>query len=177
MTWADEQQVDESELIRLVISGRGDAWARLETKLLGLIDVIVDRVEGSASSTTATETTREVVKDISRIATEWARAKVERPTLENEKLRAEIASEFAEAKRRLAETLRIEAETRKIDAEARNIELVAWLDNLERLLRIAKLMAHATFARIGPDGHLLIGPRPEQLGDPQGNSHAIEYDR
>ncbi len=175
MTWADEQQVDESELIRFVISGRGDAWAHLEAKLLGLIDTIVSRVQENPSHSTVAKTTGEVVEDISRIATEWARAKLERPTLENQRLRAEIACEFAEAKRRLAETLRIEAETRKIDAEAKNIELVALLDNLERLLRITQLMAHATFARIGPDGHLLIGPRPEQVGGPEGDSRAIEY--
>ena len=100
-----------------------------------------------------------MLKDITSIAASWAQAKVEKPSFENEKLRAEIASEFAEAKRRYAEASKLEAETQKINAENIGIQL----DNLERLMKFAEIMGRVGFSRIGNDAHLLIDSDPDTI--------------
>ena len=170
MTWADQDNRDERELLRVAITGKGEEWGRLQEKIYSIVDVIAQRIQDHTSADAAkVEGSAEALKDLSTLAANWARAKIERPSLENEKLKAEIASEFAEAKKRWAEAIKIEAETRQIDSSTNNQELVASLDNLERLLRIAKMMSHVTFARVDGDGHLLIGPTPSQLGEANGD--------
>ena len=170
MTWADQDDREERELIRFSVSGKGPEWGRLQEKIFSIVDVIAERIQQSSSiDQESVDASAEAFKDLSAIATNWARAKIERPSLENEKLKAEIASEFAEAKKRWAEALKLEAETRQIESSTNNQLLVAALDNLERLMRIAKQMSHITFERLDGDGHLLIGPTPEQLGEPKGD--------
>jgi hypothetical protein len=171
MTWADDDNREQRDLVRFAISGKGLEWARLQNKLFAIIDVIAKRVETSCSIDPGKiDGSAEALKDLSAIAANWARAKIEKPSLENEKLKAEIASEFAEAKRRWAEALKLEAETRKIEVETNNQGLIAALDNLERLLRIAKAMSHVTFQNVDGDGHLLIGPSPDQVGEADGDT-------
>lgn len=168
--WADHEYGSEhgpKELVRFAVTGRGEEWGRLQERIFVIVDSIVARVQASTDIAPDTaNASAEIMKDLSAIAAKWARAKVERPSLENEKLRAEIASEFAEAKRRHAEALKAEAEARKIDMETKTASLVGMLDLLERLLKLTGSMAHITFQQVGQDGHLLIGPRPEQLGPP-----------
>ena len=65
--------------------------------------------------------------------------------------------------------MKAEAEAQKINVELKTDQLIGALDNLERLVRLASVMAHVTFEQHGNDGHLLIGPRPEQLGLPAGD--------
>lgn len=178
MKWADEQhQVEQGEkqLMRFAVTGRGDEWGRLQEKIFSIIDSVAERIrESTEVEDEVIEDATDALKDLSSLATKWAKAKVERPSLENEKLRAEIASEFAEAKKRYAAALKLEAETRQIDDATRNARIIADLDNLERLMKLADRIAHVTFAKVGKDGHLLIGPTPEQVGPPDGDAALIE---
>ena len=167
MTWANDEQREEYELLRFAITGKGEEWARLQQRIFDIVDVIAQRIQDATDANPNTvQESADTMKDLTTLAASWARAKIERPSLENDKLKAEIASEFAEAKKRWAEAMKLEAETRQIDVEVCNQQLVSALDNLERLLKIAKLMSNITFKRIGNDGHLLIGPKAEQLGQP-----------
>ena len=70
--------------------------------------------------------------------------------------------------------MKLEAETRKIEATPRNEKFVADLDNLERLMKLAGMMAHITFQQIGNDGHLLIGPASDQVGEPDGDANVLQ---
>lgn len=178
MTWADQEHRDEHELIRFAVTGRGEEWNRLQEKIFGIVDVIAQRIQDATLSNSNTvEASAEAMKDLTTLAANWAQAKIERPSLENDKLRAEIVSEFAEAKKKWAEAMKLEAETRQINADTRSQDLVSALDNLERLLRIAKVMSHVTFERSGNDGHLLIGPKVDHLGQPAGDNPLIEDPR
>ena len=167
---SQREQVDrrESELVRLALTGEGEAWERLQAKVFSIIETIATRIqESTPASEGVTSSTTDVAKDILRIAGDWAKAKVERPSLENSKLRAEIASEFAEAKRRLAEARKAEAEAAKLEQELHGNRLNQDIENLERLLTLAGLMAHVQFARIGPDAHLLLSAG--EIGEPNGD--------
>ena len=177
-TWADDEHREEHELVRFAITGKGEEWPRLQQRIFGIVDVIAQRIQNSTDAAPNTvEASAETMKDLTALAANWARARIERPSLENEKLKAEIATEFAEAKKRWAEAMKLEAETRQIDIDARNQELVSALDNLERLLNIAKVMSHMTFERVGNDAHLLIGPRAQQLGQPDGGAPLLGEER
>jgi len=165
--YADETSKDQITLIRFCITGSDEAWKRLQGRIYGLINVIADRIEGEGNAESAhVESVREATQDVVRIAAEWVRAKVEKPTLENNQIRAEIAAKFAEAKRTLAEEGKLLAETRAIELENENKQLVWKLDNLERLLRLLSVVAHVTYAEEGNNGHLVIGPAPRQIGGP-----------
>lgn len=178
MKWADQEhegQKGKKKLLRFYVTGRGDEWSRLQEKIYSIIDSITERIQVSTDvNDVVAEHTADTLKDLSSLAAKWAQAKIERPSLENEKLKAEIASEFAEAKRRHAESLKLEAETRQIDDATRNARIVADLDNLERLMKLASTVAHVSFAKVGKDGHLLIGPTTEQIGIPDGDSALID---
>ena len=175
MTWADEDKRDKRDLLRFAIAGKGEEWVRLQGRIYAIVDVIARgfRTIPLVKTAPRSKGSAEALKDLTSLAANWARAKIERPSLENEKLRAEIASEFAEAKRRWAEAIKIEAETRQIESGTNNQELVASLDDLERLLRIAGVMSHVTFTRVEGDAHLLIGPMPDQVGEPNGDMAAL----
>lgn len=174
MTYANEEKRDERELIRFAIAGQSEAWIRLQDKIFGIIDTIADRIqEISGANPEMVESSASAMKDLSSLATDWAKAKIERPSLENSKLRAEIAKEFAEAKKNWAEAKKAEAETRKIISETQTQGLLAAMDNIEKLLRLQSLMSNITFDRQGNDGHLLIGPSPEQLGLPDGDTEPL----
>jgi len=174
MTWANKEHRDERELIRFAIAGQSEAWLRLQDKIYGIIDTIADRIQkASDANPEVVESSASIMKDLTSLAGDWVKAKIERPTLENAKLRAEIASEFAEAKKRWAEASKAEAEARKIMSETQTQELLAAMDNLERLLRLQSLMSNMTFSLQGKDGHLLIGPRPDQLGLPTGDADSL----
>jgi len=174
MTYANEEHRDERELIRFAIAGQNEAWLRLNEKIYNVIDSIVDRVQKVVDvNPEAAKASASIMKDLTSIAGDWVKAKVERPSLENTKLRAEIASEYAEAKKRWAEALKAEAEAKKIISETQTQEVLAAMDNLERLLRLQSLMSNMTFTVQGKDGHLLIGPRPDQLGLPAGDTDSL----
>lgn len=144
-----------SEMITVEVAGSTEEWKRLQETVFGVIDTIAKRVgDLSGASLPGNEGSNptELLQDITKIATDWARAKVEKPTLENAKLRAEIASEYAEAKRRWAEASKAEAEAERIQAEG----IAVQLDNLERLLKFSEILGRVRFSRIGNDAHLVI---------------------
>jgi len=108
---------DSPDLISITVTGSAREWERLQERVFSIIDSIAKRVDditGISLTSDDDPSPTEVLKDITRIAADWTRAKVEKPTLENAKLRAQIASEFAEAKKRWAEASKAEAEAQEI---------------------------------------------------------------
>lgn len=181
--WADKEYGPDSGpklLHRFAITGDGPEWGHLQHKIFALIDNIVDRlddVDGLDHNTL--QEAGDVMKDLTSLAAKWARAKVERSSLENDKIRSAIALDFAEATKRYAEARRSNAGTIRDYAEAdklRSEALVAKMDALERMLNIVNMIAHSQFRMVGNDGHLLIGPRPQQLGEPDGDPASIASD-
>lgn len=160
---------DATELIQLKITG-GDAWARIQDRIFSAVEVLVDRVTRASEDEHKSEAVAEAVEDVLEIGLKWARAKVERPILENEKIRAEITLDFVEAKKRWAEALKIDSERRQIEAEIGRKQVTWALDNLERLLKIIGTLQQLNAARIGKDLHLFITPALSEIGEPMGDS-------
>lgn len=167
---SSQEQPDVQKLIRLGVVGGAEEWTRLQGKLFAALEGVVQKVQEWGDRTPGEgedDPYAEAVRDIAALAANWARAKVEKPSLENAKLRAEIVSEFAEAKRRLAETEKLRSETRQA-------EMTLALDNLERLLKFAEIVGRLQIARVGPDVHLVVGPDPKALGQPSGDATVTE---
>ena len=78
MTWADQDNRDERELIRVAITGKGEEWGRLQEKIYSIVDVIAQRIQDHTSANPAkVEGSAEALKDLSTLAANWARAKIE----------------------------------------------------------------------------------------------------
>lgn len=171
MSWRGSEEPQERDLIRFAITGKNaELWERLQGRIFEVVDAIVTRIADTADlDAPETDAVVEVAQDLAKLATDWARAKLERPSLENQKLQAEIAVQFAEAKKTLAEARKLDAETRQIDANTQNQVLDGLLTKLEKLMR---MMGSITISRVGGDTHILAGPTPAELGDPQGTATA-----
>jgi hypothetical protein len=123
----------QEKLLSVPITGHEEQWARVQERILSIVDSVAKRIDNMTGSSNSNETdssTTVLLKDIIKIAAEWLRAKIEKITLENVKLTTEISSEVAEEKRRIAEVARLEAEAQKIQADALRIEF----EILEQLL-------------------------------------------
>jgi hypothetical protein len=117
---------ETENLVTLHISGQNsEEWQRVGARLVTLIEKISDRiVEASGVEKDPSSTT---VEDITSIATRWAQAKVEKPSLENDVLKANIMKALAEARK-------IDHESAKIATENRNSEILGMIDAMDRLV-------------------------------------------
>jgi hypothetical protein len=123
-----------SEPIRIELTGKnGESWNRVFETLTG---IVTNAVTAIAPTDTPTQMAAEqFVADIGEISKNWLKAKVERPSLENEKLFAEIVGLFEEAKLKKSQRERqeIENESMKLDLMAKRltmaIKLLGFLQN------------------------------------------------
>lgn len=169
---------EPNELISIPVAGLpAQEWARLQQKIFGLIDTLTEKVQ---DLTDLNQTGANTVAT----AAKWAEAKIEKPSLENEKLRAEITFKYAEAKTKLAEEQKIYEETFGLKIDNRMKQLTGMLDTLERTLEFMNKVngAAITFAQIGQDGHLLIGPQASGLrlpppSDPESETEDPEKEK
>lgn len=155
----------EQELIRLAITGKGDDWNKIRGTLFSVIDRIAKRVEESAAvDPESVRTGEEFTKSVASIFARWSEAKIERPSLENDKIRGEIIRDYEEA-------LKTREERLEIEDRRHNDKLVRQLDLLERLMKLAGFdnLAQISFEQHGQDAHLLIGPSTNEVGDPSGD--------
>jgi len=157
----------DKELIRFSISGKNpEQWKRLSQSLYKLIDVIADKLsKESEINGEHAYSNSDMAKDIASIASEWAKAKIERPSIENDNIKAETALKFAQAKKHLTEIRKIEEEIIGQRIENRNRELNFLLEKFERLMKMIQIIegAHVEFVRSDNDACLLIGPKPDEL--------------
>ena len=64
-----------------------------------------------------TQETEESIKDVVEITKSFVQAKLQRPSLENQKILAEIAETYAVAEEKLASTAKIRAETKSVELD------------------------------------------------------------
>jgi hypothetical protein len=108
-------------------------WSNLKSKLTETLFELLNKQINANSGATVND-------EIKRIATsviEFANAKLEKPSIENQKLLAEIEQILANKAKELAET-------RKINAEAEKIELDNTIQKLKIALGLAKMLANST---------------------------------
>ncbi len=162
-----EEQNDkrETNILKLSASGFSDeTWNRLNDSFLNIIENFSNKLENSTSIDKDTlDTTSSIVKDISTIATQWAKAKIEKPTLENEKIKAEIAEKFAQTKKVLKETEKTDEEIKSLRIENRHKELSYHLEELEKVFDLMQKFKQAKLLFSKDDGKasLFIGGKPE----------------
>ena len=94
-------------------------------KVYSIVDFLENKIVNFTKNSESfdSQSIKELVKDIAKIVSYWIKAKAEKTSTENAKLRAETELKFAEAKKCLAEADKAEAEARKIQAEGIGIEI------------------------------------------------------
>ena len=116
-----------------VEGGDKKLWAKLKSKLVNLITELLEtKINDKTGGTTEEELKRATTNLI-----EYANAKLEKPSIENQKLLVEIESV-------LATKAKTQAETRKINAEAEKIEIENIAGKLKLALGLAKALGHST---------------------------------
>lgn len=119
-----------------------NTWKNLSNKLFEAIDSLCSQISDNPI-------TKEYAKDIAQIGLSFFKAKAQKPTLENEKLVAEIAVKYAEAKKLLMETEKIELE--KMEVAIRNME------NIIRVISLVKDLDTTFLLDEKGNGNLVIG--------------------
>jgi len=125
---------EKRTFVKVDLVGNDDfTWSKLKSKLTQTLFELLDTKINTNSGATVSD-------EIQRITTnviEFANAKLERPSIENQKLLAEIEQILANKAKKLAET-------RKINAEAEKIELDNIAQKLKIALGLAKVLANST---------------------------------
>jgi hypothetical protein len=154
-----------SDYIRIDLAGRnGEAWDQV---FQTLTDVIVAGVTRISPSEEVTERSAIFTAHIAALSKKWLQAKVERPSLENEKLVAEIAGLFEDGKLKRAqvEKLEIENESARLDLLEKRVMMAV------RLLGF--LNNHITRE---PDGNLVLILTNDNLATMRRDLKAITQD-
>jgi hypothetical protein len=87
-----------TDLIRLELTGRtAAAWDAVFDRLTESVNRAVDALSGDAETADGGKES-ELVSALAEITKGWAKAKLERPSLENERIIAEIAEAYERAK-------------------------------------------------------------------------------
>ena len=138
---AEEEAFEKKQYVKIEVEGHDKPrWAELRSKLVNVILEILDlKINCKTGGTVEDE-----FKRISSNVIEYANAKLEKPSIENQKLLAEIEQILANKGKEMAEA-------RKLNAEAEKIEL----DNIVFKLRIV-LGAAKVLANSSEDPELLI---------------------
>src|ERR1041385_4260200 len=110
---ASPSMSEERRVVKLTLTGQDpEAFARLFSQLARKIQSTIETVSG----TPASEGTKQTLDDVTSIAHTFLHAKLERPSLENQRILAEIAEGFAAAEAHAQQA-------RKTAAEADRLEL------------------------------------------------------
>jgi len=137
----------ETNMLKLSVSGIPiDRWSRIQETFFGIIDKLEKKLEDNeVLDRSSIDSTSSMLKDITAIATQWAKSKVEKPSLENEKIKAEIAQKFAETKKTLNEAEKTREETKSIQIDNKQKELTFYIDSLERIFVLMEKFNDAQF--------------------------------
>lgn len=123
--------MNESELIRFELTGKdAELFKSLFSKLTKAMESVVQSLAKEEISDEKKNTIEEVVK----ITQSYVQAKVQKPSIENEKLIAQITSEYATAQEKLANA-------RRTHAEAESIEVENELRKLRAVIEAATLLS------------------------------------
>jgi hypothetical protein len=127
---------EEKEIINLDIGGnKTDIFNRLFSKLTLVIE---ESISSLSSKKSISKDAKETVDDVLTIAQNYLEAKIQKPSIENQKILAEIRVQFATAdeKSANAQKLRLEAESIAIDNEMKKLEAATRMITLLKKLKI-----------------------------------------
>ena len=137
---------DQSELVAIELAGKNpEAFDRLFGKLTETIERSIETLSGRDTSPGVSS----AIQDVASIAKSFAKAKLEKPSIENQHLIAQISSEYAAAEERLANA-------RKLHAEADSVEIDNVLKRLNTAIRMANLLGKVKSLTAEGGSHLMI---------------------
>lgn len=153
----DGNQTRQDEVMRIELTGLNEAiWDRSFAKLSEVLENLVSRISESTGLSEETQSkSAQASLDLANIAATWAKAKIERPSLENQKLLMEISFKYAEQKRLVAETQKLEEETRGLRIENDYKEINKILETFERFIALKNL--GVSLSKSNGELHLTIG--------------------
>lgn len=155
------------EIARYEMIGDDDAWKRLSSRFLNLIESILGAVRAPFALV-------ESAGDVLGIFTKWAKSKVDRASLETEKLRAETITEYAKGVQTWVSAKKEARELGLDEQKTADAELLAAQKEIEKFVKLVQGRGGMiSFTTDGPDGHLHIG-NPKQLGEPAGDAENEE---
>jgi hypothetical protein len=131
----EQEENDETKgFIKVDVEG-GDKtmWLKLKLKLTTLITNLLETKINEKSDLS----TDEEIKRATANLIEFANAKLEKPSIENQKLLVEI--DLA-----LVSKAKCHAETRKLNAEAEKLEIENITNKLKLAIGLAKVLGHST---------------------------------
>ncbi|OEK06715.1 hypothetical protein [Roseivirga misakiensis] len=141
---------EKKEFIQFDITGKNEAlWHSLSKRLETIVQDIVAKVSNNSASPAIT-------KEILALGVDFVKAKAQKPTLENEKLKAEITERYSQVHKNMAET-----ELHTEEALSKKI------DNLEKMIRLMFLLKGGPthFLQDNNEANLLFGVDLNQLTD------------
>lgn len=116
--------------VEISVKGKSDLlWEKLRPKLHEAVNKFLDTVVDSSRKTTI----RDEAKELTSSLLKYAKAKLNKPELENQKILAEIDNLYSSKQKDIAEA-------RKIHAEADAIEFQNALNNLRMSLMLTKAL-------------------------------------
>ncbi|MCX2432194.1 hypothetical protein [Pedobacter sp. GR22-10] len=123
--------IEKKTFLKVEVEGqKASVWESAKGKLMDLMTKLMDAQINSYSDSTV----REELKRAGSNVIEFANAKLQRPSLENIKLQAEIEL-------MLKNSAKVDAETRKVNAEAEAVELANLEQKLKIVMGAAKMIA------------------------------------
>lgn len=124
-----------SDVIRIELTGkRSKAWNRVFDTLTGVVEKAVEQLAPHVEEGTRRKI-NDLTHDLAEVTKGFVKAKMERPTLENERILVDIAAKFEELKLTRANRKRVEMETeiRRLDLWEKRMALaIKWLGFLSQ---------------------------------------------
>ena len=123
---------DSKKLVQVEVEGKNpELWQRLKSKLMVAIEKLLDTEANSDTGTTY----RDELKEYKNLAINFGKEKLKRPSIENEKIVAEIDLLYSQRQKTLAEA-------RKTNAEAASIETSTTIKKLKIMLLTMKMLVN-----------------------------------
>ena len=137
---------DQAQIVAIELSGRDpEAFDRLFAKLTDTIEKSLEMMSGKDASPGVSS----ALQDVASIAKNFARAKLEKPSIENQHLIAQISSEYAAAEERLASA-------RKLHAEADSVEIDNAMKRLNAAIQMANLLGKVKALSVEGGDHMVL---------------------
>lgn len=129
-----------SEVLRIELAGKNaDAWNRVFSNLTRALENAIEQLAPDATDSDR-KVAKELTADIAEITKGWMKARLERPTLENERILADIAARFEELKLAQSQRNKIEAETEAIRIENERKKLTLIEEQISTALRVLGML-------------------------------------
>lgn len=133
-------------LIKIDLVGRNsEAFDRLSGRLVATIESVVEKMSNSQVD----DSTRSTLEDIAQVAQSFIQAKAQKPTIENQKMLAEISHEYAAAEEKMASA-------RKINAEAESVEIANAVARLESAIKMLGILNQAKLSSVKGEDSLSL---------------------